>query len=274
MKYLRDEISEEGEKDDSTLFPFIVGAITVLSFVAILMLSTYTVDAGERAILLTWGKPDLTPKEPGVHLKIPMVQNVVKMEIRTQKYEADASAASKDLQTVTAKIATNYHIPPGEVVNVYVNLGQDYATRVIQPMEQEVVKATTARFTAEELITKREEVRQEIKLLLTERLKERAIMVEEISITNFDFSQSFNTAIEAKVTAEQLKLKAENDLKRIRVEAEQAVATAQGQAQSIQVITQELQRSPTYIQYLATTKWDGKLPLATGGIIPFIEIPK
>jgi len=260
----------------------VLGAVIVMTLFILLVSSVYTIPAGYRGVLLTWGKANTVAIEEGLHFKIPIAQSIKKMEVRTQKYTADASAASKDLQIVTAQIATNYHLIPSEVPKIYTDLGLNFAERIIQPMEQEVVKATTARFTAEELITKREEVRTHMKDILIARLAERGIIVEEVSIIDFDFSDSFNDAIEQKVTAEQLMLKAEKDLERIQVEAKQAqaqaegfklaaIAKAEGDAMAIQLIEQQLKKSPQFVEYLKVQKWDGKLPQATLGM-PFIDV--
>lgn len=237
----------------------------------------YTIGAGQRGILLTFGKPSIDAKGEGLGLKLPFVQKIIKMDVKTQKYEADASAASKDLQIVTSKIATNYHLTPESVPTLYREIGVDYQVRIIQPLEQEIVKSITAKFTAEELITKREDVRLEIKQALHDRLIQRGIVVEEVSITNFDFSESFNQAIEAKVTAEQLKLKADRDLERIVVEAEQKVTQAQAEAEALRLQKQEItpdliKLRQIEVQRLAIEKWNGIMPQVTGGAMPFIEV--
>jgi regulator of protease activity HflC (stomatin/prohibitin superfamily) len=273
--------NEEVDKTASTVAK-VIGWVIFLALILIVVFGTfYTIQPGERGVLITLGKPSMDAMNEGFHMKVPIIQKVVKMEVRTQKYEAGASAASQDLQIVTATIATNYHILPETVPKIYTELGLGYADRVIQPMEQEVVKATTARYTAAELITKREEVRLDIKAMLTDRLRERGIVVEEVSIVNFDFSKSFNDAIEAKVTAEQLKLKAENDLQRIKVEAEQTItqanatavsklAIATAEAQSLKLQRQEI--TPQLIQLRAIEKWNGVLPTVSGGAVPFINV--
>jgi regulator of protease activity HflC (stomatin/prohibitin superfamily) len=232
----------------------------------------YIIPAGRSGILLTFGKPSMNSVGEGLHVKIPLVQQVIKMDVRTQKYEADASAASKDLQIVTSKIATNYHLIQSDVPKLYREVGVDYPMKIIMPMEQEVVKAVTARFTAEELITKREEVRVEIKQLLTERLAERSIIVEEVSIVNFDFSPEFNRAIEAKVTAEQNALAAKNKLEQVKYEAQQLIAAADGKAQAMSIESKALRENPDILQLRAIEKWNGQLPTVTGGAIPFISI--
>jgi len=201
--------------------------------------------------------------------------------VRIQKSEGDGAAASKDLQQVHTKVAVNYHLNPAHVALIYGEVGDLDAveTRLILPAVQEAVKAATARYTAEELVAKRAEVRDAIRSALVERLGKHDIIVDEFSIVNFDFSRSFNEAIEAKTTAEQLKLKAERDLQRIRVEAEQKVASAEAEAKALAVqkqqVTSELLRlREIENQRSAIEKWDGKLPTyVTGGSVPFIQLP-
>ncbi len=251
--------------------------IPIVLVLIIILGGVYIIPAGKTGVLLTFGKPAMEPVANGLHMKIPLVQQIVKVNIQTQKYEADASAASSDLQVVTSKIATNYHLESASVPSLYRDVGLDYAVKVIMPMEQEVVKSTTAKFTAEELITKREQVRQEMKNTLTERLAPRGIVVEEVSIINFDFSPEFNKAIELKVTAAQNKLKAQNDLERIKIEAEQITTTAKAQAEAQELqkksLTQELvELRALQVQELAIAKWNGVMPLVTGGATPFVNL--
>lgn len=253
-------------------------AVFIAIFLGLLFLgSWFTIPAGHRGVLITLGKPSEMAYSEGFHLKIPLIQSVIKMNVQTLKYEADASAASKDLQVVSTKVAVNFHILPEKAVTIYRELSPQYDSNVISPALQEVVKSVTAEFTAEELITKRPLAKDQIVHKLRERLDSRGIIVEDISITNFDFSESFNHAIESKVTAEQLKLKADNDLLRIRVEAEQKIASAGAEAEALRL--QRLEITPDLIklrqievQRLAVEKWDGHLPTVTGGALPFIDI--
>ena len=250
----------------------IIGVVVAIIVFGLIFGMFYTINAGERGVLLTFGSASPVAKSEGLGIKIPFIQQIVKMEVRTQKYEAGATAASKDLQIVTAKIATNYHLVPENVPELYRSVGVAYADRIIQPMEQEVVKSTTAQYTAEELITKRENVRQEIKALLTERLTPRGIIVEEVSITDFDFSESFNNAIELKVTAEQMALASKNKLEQVKYEAEQKVAEAKGKAEAISIESKALQENPDILQLRAIEKWNGVMPQVTGGAMPFVQI--
>ena len=181
------------------------------------------------------------------------------------------TSASKDLQDVSTQVALNYHLNPDKAQVVYQQLGFDYANRVIIPAIQESVKQVTARFNAEELITKRETVKNQIEEQITARLAAYNIMADAVSITDFQFSQLFKSAVEAKVAAQQRALQAQNELRRIQIEAQQ------NEAQAITIIDKQLRNNPTYLEWLKSTRWDGKLPLVTGGggqgVTPFIEIP-
>lgn len=254
-------------------------SVLIILILIVLFGSFYIIPAGYRGVELTFGKASDVSIGEGLHFKMPIVQKIVKMDIKTQKYVADASASSKDLQIVSTNIAVNYNVVADTVPELYKTIGVGYEDRVIQPAVQEVVKATTARFTAEELITKRAEAREAIKVLLKERLDERGIRVEDISITNFDFSDSFNAAVEAKVTQEQQAQQAENKLKQVEFEAAQRIAQAQAEAEAIRIQAQAIQSQggSEYVQLQAIAKWDGSVPqivMSSGGTsaVPFINL--
>ena len=207
------------------------------------------------------------------------------MEVRTLKYVKSTSSASKDLQTVSTAVTVNYHPSPNAVHTLFKEVGMDYENRIIQPAIEEVVKQVTANYNAEELITKRPQVKSDIESEITSRLNTYNVVTEVVSITDFQFSALFAQAIESKVEAEQKAFKAENDLLRIEVEARQHeaqaqgiakanIAEAQGEAEAIRVINNALSNNPHYLEWLKTQAWDGKLPLVVGeGGTPFIQIP-
>lgn len=270
-------------------FSFPTGAFTmppilkkVVSIIVVLLvlwvLSPFAiVPAGNRGVITTFGKVSPDVLDEGLHFRIPIAQTVHLMDVRIQKGEGSGDAASRDMQQVHTSVALNYHVNPTEAANVFRELGQNIGDRIIVPAVQEAVKAATAQYTAEELIAKRPEVRDRIRALLMERLTRHGVVVDEFSIVNFAFSKSFNEAIEAKTTAEQLKLKAERDLQRIRVEAEQKVTQAKAEAESLAVqkqqVTGELIRlREIENQRKAIEKWDGRLPQVTGGATPFINV--
>lgn len=262
--------------DISQFLPFgpIKNWKSIIAGIVVLLVASQSfvvVGAGERGVVFSQisGVKDGVFSE-GFHLKIPIIESVIPVDVRVQKSQTDASAASKDLQTVTSTIAINYHIDPAQVNTVYQELGIFFKDRVLDPAVQESVKAVTAQFTAEELITRRPEVKEAIKKDLTDRLIAFYIIVDEFNIIDFSFSRGFNEAIEAKQTAEQQALKAKRDLDRIKIEAEQKVTQAKAEADA-----QRLQRetiSPILLQLRAIEKWDGKFPQVIGGAMPFIDV--
>ena len=234
-----------------------------------------TIGAGERGIQLRFNAVTGKILGEGLYFRIPLVERVITIDTKIQKEQANATAASKDLQTVHSDVAVNFHIDPMRVAGIYQDVGVDYKERLIDPAVQEGVKAITARFTAEELITKREMVKEEIKILLREKLAPRGILIDEFNIVDFGFSASFNTAIEAKVTAEQQALAAKNKLEQIKFEADQRIAEARGKAEAIRVESEALRSNPAILELRALEKWDGVLPQVTGtGGVPFINLTR
>jgi prohibitin 2 len=253
-------------------------AVGIIVLFLIWLLAPFaTVPAGYRGVMTTFGNPSSEVLTEGIHFRVPLAQKLNLVSVSIQKGEGEGDAASRDLQTVHTRVALNYHIKPEAAVSVFRDLGNEPGERIILPATQEAVKAVTARFTAEELIARRTDVRDQIVTQLRERLGRHGILVDEFSIVNFNFSHSFNDAIEAKTTAEQLKLKAERDLQRIEVEAKQRVAQARAEAESLAIQRQQV--TPELIrlremenQRMAIEKWDGKLPNVSGGAMPFISV--
>ena len=268
-----DNINNINERIGEIKMGKIISRISIGLVVLTLTFNSFgMVGAGERGILLQFGAVQDKIFGEGLYLKIPLVHKVVKIDVKIQKDEIRSSAASKDLQIVTFKIALNYHLDPKSVNKIWQEVGKEYNTRIIAPSIQEAVKAESAKFTAEELIIKREEVKEQIKANLTKRLLERSILVDEFNIIEFEFSKAFNEAIESKVTAEQLKLKADMDLERIRIEAQQKVAESRGKAEAIRIEAQALSYNPRVVELRWIEKWDGKVPTYWGDATPFIGI--
>jgi prohibitin 2 len=256
----------------------IVGGLVALTLFWILN-PFVVIGAGERGVVMNFGAVQKDILNEGLHMRVPIMQRVVIMDVRVQKGEGQGDAASKDLQQVTTNVAVNYHLDPLRVAETYQTVGTLAAVgdRIILPAVQESVKAATALYTAEELVSRRQEVRDQIRTQLRERLAHNGVIVDEFSIVNFAFSREFNVAIESKTTAEQLKLKAERDLERIRIEAEQKISSAKAEAEALrlqkEIVTDNLIRlRQIEMQQKAIDKWDGKLPQVTGGAMPFIDI--
>jgi len=255
--------------------------VIFLAIIILIMLSSsFTiVEAGNRGVLLQLGAVQSTVFSEGLHFKIPFIQSVVQVDIRVQKAESEESAASKDLQTVSTRVAVNYHLNEQTVNKLYQSVGLNYEDKIIKPAISEALKSITAKYTAEELVSKRSEVSMAVKENLTKKLAQYNMILDEINITEFKFSEEYNKAIEQKQIAEQQALKAKLDLQRIEIEAKQKIEQAKAEAESLRLQKQEV--TPELIQLReieakikAIEKWDGKLPSTTGGAIPFIDVGK
>lgn len=259
--------------------------ITIIVIIVILAESIVIVEAGHRGVVLYLGAVENRVLGEGVHFIAPFLEQVVPMEVRTQKFQAEASAASNDLQEVQTVIALNYRIDPTEANKIYQILGVNYADRVISPTIQESVKASVAKFNAEELITKRETAKSVIANAIRSTLAANDIQTQNVFITDFKFSDAFASQIEQKVVAFQKYLTELNNLRSVSVVANQSVAQAEGQArataaraggesQAIKIITSQLRESPEYLQWQAISKWNGQMPYALGSSgFPFFQLP-
>jgi len=269
------EAMQSAMKQGPLKLVLIIGAILMF----FLFLSPFVqVGAGERGVVLNFGAVQDTVLNEGLHFRVPIMQRVAIMDVKVQKAVTDAAAASSDLQDVTSSVALNYHVMPDKANIVYQTVGVEFKERIIDPAIQEVMKAVTAQYTAEELITKRPTVSEAMRAALAERLLAYNIAVDTFSIVSFSFSKIFTEAIESKQTAEQLALKSKRDLDRIKIEAEQTITAAKAEAESLRL--QKANISPDLIELRkieanlkAIEKWNGILPQVTGaGAVPFIGV--
>lgn len=251
----------------------------VIACLIVVVGSTGIVNAGQRGVLLRFGALTGTIKDEGLYFKIPFAEQVVLMSTQIQKYTAAVGSSSKDLQVVTTAVTLNYQLNASSVGETYRNMRQDYESRVIQPYIQEAVKSTTANFDAEQLITRRPQVKDELQNLLAERLAPLGIGVIQLSITDFQFSSTFQDSIEAKVKAVQQALEAENALRRVQFEAQQAITRAQAEAkglelQKAQITPQLLELRRIEVQGRAVEKWNGVMPtvVTSGGPVPMLDV--
>lgn len=255
----------------------IVGIL--IAIIALIASSVGVVGAGQRGVLLRFGAMTGIIKDEGLYFKIPFVEQVVLMSTQIQKYSALASASSKDLQVVTTEVTLNYQLEANKVGEIYRNMRQDYESRVIQPFVQEAVKSIAANFDAEQLITQRPRVKADLQNLISTKLALLGIRVVELSITDFRFTQVFQDSIEAKVKAVQQALEAENALKRVGFEAQQAVVKATAEAkglelQKAQITEQLLELRKIEVQRAAVEKWNGVMPsvVTSGGPVPMLDV--
>lgn len=238
----------------------IIGTIIVILVVIIVAANSFTtVDAGHSGVVKTFGKVSETVLSEGLHFKVPFIQEIVKIDNRVKVAEVACTSASKDLQNVSSTIALNYNVRSSASAEIYRSVGPDYEAIIINPAIQECVKAVTAKFTAEELITNRQSVGDEMMALLGEKISPFGLELKIFNIISFDFSAEFNAAIEAKQTAQQNALKAQQDLQRIKVEAQQKVEQAKAEAEAYRLKSQEI--TPQMLQMEYINKWNGQLPM-------------
>ena len=274
----------------SNKLKILAGVVTFVIIIVVLSESVVIVQAGHRGVVLYVGAVENRVLGEGLHFIIPFAEQVIQLEVRTLKFQADASAASNDLQEVATVIALNYHIDPNDANVVYQQLGADYADRIIAPTIQESVKASVAKFNAEQLITQRATVKGVISQTISKTLSSRDIIPETIFITDFEFSKAFANQVESKVVAFQNYLTEQNNLLAVRVVANQTVVQAQaqakarvanatGEAQAIKLITEQLRQSPEYLQWKAINEWNGNMPYSlegggSSGGFPFLQLPR
>lgn len=250
------------------------GIIIVFILVGILFKPFVIINAGERGVVMKFGQVQDKVLDEGLHPIIPIVNTVQKLSVRVQKHQIPAKSASRDLQDVYTDVALNWHVVAEKSNTLFQQIGdeRDVVQRIINPAVEEVLKAVMARYTAEEIITKRGEVKAGVDDFLTTRLANYNIAVDDISLVNVHFSDRFSEAVEAKQIAEQDAKKAEFIALKATKEAEAEVNRAKGQAEA-----QRLQRetlTTELLQKQAIEKWDGKFPQVLGGngALPFINI--
>lgn len=249
----------------------------LLPVIAFIFESITVVPAGHVGVQVTLGEVNPTPLTEGVHFVNP-ISSVKNVEVRVVMTQLKgASAGTKDLQIVHTDIVANYRIAGDKAAHMYKEFGLDLEGKILLPAMNESFKAETAHYNSEELITKRAEVSNKIHQTLQEKVGKYGLTVSEISLVNFGFSAEYQAAIEQKVIATQQKQKAEQDLERIKVEAQSRIAQAEGEAKAIAIQSQAIQTGggQNYVQLKAIEKWDGKLPTYNGsGVTPFINIAK
>jgi regulator of protease activity HflC (stomatin/prohibitin superfamily) len=278
--YVVNETRRSFDKNEVvTVFPLRkYAALPFILPVCALVFESFTiVPAGHVGVQVTMGTVNPSALHAGVNFVNP-ISNVKDVEIRVKRADLkEAQAGTKDLQQVHTDIVIQYRMNPEKVPTIYSQFGLNVDDKILGPGVNEAFKAVTAHYNSEELITKRDVVSTEILEHVRAKVAPFDIEIQGISLVNFGFSAAYQQAIEQKVIATQQKQKAEQDLERIKVEAQQAIATAEGRAKAIQIETQAInsQGGAAYVQLEAIKKWDGKLPNVNGGgVVPFINVGK
>lgn len=252
---------------------YVAGGIFIL-ILAIMVRPFAIVNAGERGVVMQFGKVQDKVLDEGLHPIMPIVTTVKRLNVRVQQNTFKADAASKDLQTITTELAVNWHLDPLQVNKIFQQVGDEklIIDGIITPAVSEVLKAATAKKTAEEVITKRTELKEEIDNNLKKRLASYGIIIDDVSLVNFAFSPEFSRAIESKQIAEQEAKQAEFIAQKATQEAQAEVNRAKGQAEAQRL--QRLTLTPELLQKQAIEKWDGRFPTVMGGnnSLPLINL--
>ena len=257
--------------------------IGVVSFIVLFATITFfnsitTVPTGHAGIKTRFGKVQNEVITEGLNIKVPFIEKIVKIDCRTQKIEVANATATKDLQEVTFTIAVNYNITKETANELYKTTGTEYQNIILNPAILESIKAVTAQYKAEELITKRGEVSNKMQDTLKEKIEEKGFNVVDFNIIDLDFSAEYNQAIEKKQVAEQQAQQAQYELEKARVENEKKIANAEAEAkvmelQNSQITDRTLKLKELENQAALIQKWNGALPTtALGDNIPMLNI--
>ena len=252
---------------------FLVLGMSFFLALILLLNSIVVVDAGHTGVVLTMGKEEENVLTEGFHFKLPFVQRVVEIDNRIVKLEVQTEAFSKDLQTVDTTLAINYRIDPSKSYSIYKNIGSAYESVLVTPAVNEVLKAITSTYTAEESVTNRQLISIGLVNGLNEKLNSLGLYVTDVNIIDFDFSEAFINAIEEKQVAQQKLLKAETEkqtaITNAQAEAEALKIKAEAEAKANDIISESLTQE--IINYNKIEKWNGELPQVTGNASTLID---
>jgi regulator of protease activity HflC (stomatin/prohibitin superfamily) len=265
------------------LKPRSIGLLILLLIVIIVLWGTFVIiPAGNRGVVLWWGSVESRIMGEGLNFKVPIAERVLKVDVRVQPHPfKEIDAASKEYQMVKLTGMMNFHIDPAYVNDLYQKVGLDFAPKVIDPAFNDFVKEVVPIYQITEILPKREEIRKRAMGKLGDNLARYHIIVDDIYFANIRFSPEYEKAVEAKQVAQQQVETQRQVLAQREIEAQQKVATAKGEAESIQVVAQGQARandalsrsiSPILVQYKSVEKWNGILPQVSGNAVPFIDL--
>ena len=256
---------------------FLGSATAVIVVLFILFLIVFQpmtiVGVGERGVKVTLGQTSPVALEEGVHFVMPFISTVKKMNVKTVKSNIATMAQSKDLQQARIVYVVNYNLQPENAPKMWRTVGRDYVSVVVMPTVEGIVKDTIGKWNAQDIVANREKVASEVLFKLNEKLGPKYINVSDFQITEIQYSQAFEQAIESKVTAEQEALKAKNKTVQVQEEARQKIIASEAEAKSMAIRAQALTQNKNLVEYEAVQKWDGKLPqYMMGNSVPFVHL--
>ena len=256
---------------------FLGSATAVIVVLFILFLIVFQpmtiVGVGERGVKVTLGQTSPVALEEGVHFVMPFISTVKKMNVKTVKSNIATMAQSKDIQQARIVYVVNYNLQPENAPKMWRTVGRDYVSVVVMPTVEGIVKDTIGKWNAQDIVANREKVASEVLFKLNEKLGPKYINVSDFQITEIQYSQAFEQAIESKVTAEQEALKAKNKTVQVQEEARQKIIASEAEAKSMAIRAQALTQNKNLVEYEAVQEWDGKLPqYMMGNSVPFVHL--
>lgn len=244
-----------------------------------LLINLRIVQPYERAVMTSMGQIQ-SVAGPGINLTFwPFTERHtynVKNQVLLFNGGKVMSAATKDLQDAKLSVAVNFHVDSASLKDIYLNFGYGYVENIVEPAVLDGVKSASSQFTAEELITKRQEFVTAAEKLISQKMGKIFMVLDKVAITNVQFSDSFNSAIEAKVRTQQQAEQAKNELKKTEYESQQKITRSKAEAETIRIQAEAIQSQggAEYVNLKAVEKWDGKLPVTfvPGSALPFLNI--
>ena len=263
----------------NVLLGALIGGIILVAI--IIFASITTVPTGYVGVKTRFGQVQDDTIQEGLNFKTLFIESIVKIDCRTQKIEYGMEASSKDLQKVSnIKIAVNYGVDKQKANILYREVGKDFNSIMIEPAIYETMKSAIANYTAEELVTKRQEVSNLAQETLTNKLKDKGINITSLSMIDLSFSEEFDQAIEKKQVVEQQTQQAKYELEKAKVENEKKIENAKAEAEVMKQQNQEitdktLELKRLEVQQKLIEKWNGQLPTTTlGENIPMLNLGK
>ncbi|MBO7490670.1 MAG: prohibitin family protein [Bacteroidales bacterium] len=255
-----------------------VGQISLLALLALIVVITvfssfYTIKSTERGVLSTFGKISPGVIEDGLHVKIPFIQTIKKVNVQQKKFDGTENSYTRDVQTSEVQYTINYDLVRENVNNLIRNVGDDYHNRIVVPFIRSAMKQAFGNFAATEIVENRDAVRREIESMLRRTLDSNYFLNIQFQLVNIDFDDDFENAIKEKQVAEQQALKAKNVTIQIEEQAKQTKIRAEADAEAIRIKAKALESNPKLVEYEAVQKWDGKMPqYMMGNSLPLINL--
>ena len=252
---------------------YILWAVLILLGILVLTSSFYTIRSSERGVLSTFGKMSDEVIEDGLHMKIPFIQTIKRVNVQQKKHDGKEDSYTRDVQTSEVEYTINYDLVRENISKLMKNVGDDYHNRIVVPFIRSAMKESFGNFAATEIVENRDAVRRQIEQQLRETLDATYFMNVQFQLVNIDFDDDFETAIKEKQVAEQNALKAKNVTIQVEEQAKQTKIKAEAEAEAMSIKAAALESNPKLVNYEAVQKWDGKLPqYMLGNSVPFIDL--